>query len=75
MPSDIHMLAIFSLEKQAMAYAIYLLENEQAGGGHLRAFRFEIGNFVAVIPADPHDLPEHYNDVELEYVNNVIPKV
>lgn len=68
-----HMLAIFSLETKAKDFAIYLIENEQANGT-LAAFEFEDGNFVTVMPADPSNLPHHYNDVELEYINNVIPK-
>jgi len=72
MPSNIHMLAIFSLEERAKAYAIHLLENEN--GGHNNPFLFEAGNFVAAIPANPSDLPHYYEDVTLQYVNNVIPK-
>lgn len=74
MPMNIHMLAIFSLEAEAKNYAIYLIEQEQ-GYFAGNAYTFDGGNFVGVIPADPSNLPHHYNDVELEYINNVIPKV
>jgi len=75
MPSEMPMLAIFSLEEKAKNYAIYLLETEWVGGNIDLGFKFELGNFVAIIPTDPNNLPREYEGVELLYVNNVIPKV
>jgi len=70
-----HVVIIFSLESKAKDYIIALLENEQAGYKVNESFDLDPSNFVTAFFADRNNLPHHFNDVELVYINNVIPRV
>ena len=70
--SEIHMVAIFSTEEKAKEYAIHL--RRQATARRYQPYKFEIKNFVANIFVDEYKLPQHYEDLELVYVNDDVPK-